>query len=178
MQQQNFAGLRESQHLFGFGKNFSNWQLGIQMRHERQRIEERSRDRLGFGISGSYAIIHKWTLMAAYHQSPLSDQNWQRSNQQPHFRSGFSHQLSKQLQLCVSSVLQPGQKPRLQGGIIYQPLPQFLLLMGYEGAISQLAFGLNYQLKQLRTSLTAQMHPQLGTAYWIDLCFDLPAFSF
>jgi len=178
LQQQSVAGLRESQHLLGFGRDFSGWQLGIQLRHERQRIEERSRDRLGYGLSGTYLIHKSWTLVASYQQSPLSEKNWQRSSPLPAFQAGFAHQMSPQLQLCLSSILRPGLKPGMQGGVFYQPLKQFSLLMGYESSQSRLAFGMNYQLKQLRTSLTAQIHPQLGTAYWIDLCLDMPSFSF
>ncbi len=178
MQQQSFAGLGESQHVLGFGRDFRGWQMGVQLRHERQRIEERSRDRLGFGLSGSYVLHQQWTLLASFRQSPLSDGNWQRNRELPAFQAGFAHQLSDQLQLCVSSILQPGEKPGSQGGVWYQPISQFSLLMGYESRLSRLSFGLNYQMKQLRTSFTAQTHPQLGTAYWIDLCLDLPSFSF
>lgn len=178
MQQQSFAGLRESQHVLGFGRDFIGWQLGLQLQHERQRIEERSRDRMGYGLSGSYPLHRNWMLLASFRQTALSDANWQRSRQLPVFQAGFSHQLSEQLQLCASSILQIGANPALQGGVYYQPVRQFSVVLGYESSLSRLAFGLNYQLKQLRTSLSAQYHPQLGTAYWIDLCLDLPSFSF
>lgn len=178
LEQQSFGGLRESRHLLGFGRDFSGWQLGVQLSHERQRIEERSRDRLGFGLSGSYTLHAQWQLLVAYQQRPLSDENWQRAVQLPQWQAGFAHRLLPQLQLCVSARLLPGNKPALVAGVFYQVLTNFSLLSGYQGAANQLAFGMNYQLKQLKTSLTAQIHPVLGTAYWIDLCFDLPSFSF
>jgi hypothetical protein len=178
LEQQSFAGLRESRHLLGFGRDFSGWQLGIQLQHERQRIAERSRDRLGYGISGAYPLHKQWQLLVAYHQSPLGDENWQRSPLLPKWQAGFAHQLLPQLQLCFGTQLSPGDKPSINSGVFYQPLPHFSLLAGYQSASSHLAFGINYQLSQLKTSLTAQIHPLLGTAYWLDLCFDLPSFSF
>lgn len=178
LQQQSFSGLNESQHLLGFGRDFSGWQLGIQLRHERQRIEDRHRDQLGFGLSSTYSLHKQWQLLVAYQQSPLAEASWQRAQQLPRWQAGFAHKLLPQLQLCFSSQLSPGEKPQLISGIFYQPLPQFAVLAGYRSAQTQLSFGMNYQLKMLKTSLTAQFHPLLGTAYWLDLCYDLAAFSF
>lgn len=175
LQQSGFENFRESNHQLGFAKAWGNWKSGVQLIHFRQKLEGLRENRLGFGLSSSYAWRPDWHIHLALRREPTERSSSVHSQYQQSIALAASHQLSPQLQLQAGLFLLPKQGLFYRGGASYQPTSQWHIYAGYSGHLQQLGFGFGYQYLRLHTRLSAINQPVLGLSYQLSLWLNGPS---
>lgn len=120
-------------------------------------------------------LTSKWKLgFSVFNVSRTKLNDFQNERIESTFRLGLSYEVTKQVLILVETSKTITDQLRMKVGVEYQPLRQFFIRLGVQGAPMEYAFGFGYRWKIIQLDAGSTYHQILGWTPNVNLNIFIP----